>query len=167
MKRLVLIAVCAAALAGCETVPLTYMPASGPRSPGYFDQKIESDRFRVSYRGPAEGNGGQVYDFALLRAAQLTLSEGYEWFRVIGRSDDMAQASGPRISLGTGSTSFGRRSAVGVGIGTGFNLGGGDMRSVTLEVKLGKGPRPADRDAYDARDVSRTIGARAPGGPRP
>jgi hypothetical protein len=154
MKRLVLPAICVLALSACAT-PVTYAPATSPRSSGFTEQRIEADRVRVTFRGA--GTDAQINDYALLRAADLALQEGYDWFQIVSRSRDVAGSSGPRVSIGTGSTSYGRRSAVGVGIGTGFDLGGGPMRTVALEVKFGKGPRPDNRDVYDARSVSQSI----------
>jgi hypothetical protein len=162
MKRLVLSAVCALALGACAT-PVSYGPAISPRASGFTEQRIENDRFRVTFRGA--GQGAQINDFALLRASELTLQQGFEWFRIVGRSEDVGQHNGPRMSVGTGSTNYGRRSAVGVGIGTSFDLGGGPMREVALEIKMGAGPTPNDRDVYDARSVMTSVRSRM--GPPP
>ncbi|CAN5163660.1 hypothetical protein BH11PSE2_BH11PSE2_07970 [soil metagenome] len=167
MKRYILTALAmtaCTALGACETLApasaAAYGPAPSPKGSGFSEQKVEADRFRVSYRGPSNAPAGQLNDYALLRAADLTLAIGYDWFRVVNRTDDLAQPNGPRISLGTGSSSYGRRSSVGVGVSTGFNLGGPATRLVTLEIKLNKGKPPTDRDAYDARDVAKSIRAR-------
>lgn len=136
-------------------------PASG-------ETKIEVDRFRVSYRG---GNGAplaQVDDYALLRAAQVTTAAGYDWFQVVGRFREGAAGRGPTLSLGGGSTSFGRGSAVGIGVGLGsIDLSGGPQVTTTLEIKLGKGAKPGQIDAYDARDLASVISARLPPPPVP
>jgi hypothetical protein len=161
MKRLVIAAVCLITLSACET-PVTYGPSSG-RGSGFSEQKIENDRLRVTFRGA--GPDAQINDYALLRAADLTLQEGYDWFRVVQRDRGVSPSSGPRMSVGTGGTSFGRRSAVGVGLGTSFDLGGGPVRTVSLEIKLGKGPVPTDREVYDARSVSQSIRSRLPPAP--
>lgn len=162
MKRTAFIALACVALAACVT-PTAYAPAAGPASSGYWTVKIEADRFRVSYRG---GNGApfaQVDDYALMRAAQVTLAEGYAWFQVVARFRDGAPGRGPQLSVGGGSTSFGRRSSVGVGIGVGaIDLSGGPQLTTTLEIKLGKGDKPDQADVYDARDVALVIGARLP-----
>jgi hypothetical protein len=160
MKRLVLSAVCALALGACAT-PVSYGPAISSRASGFTEQRIENDRFRVTFRGA--GPAAQINDFALLRASELTLQQNFDWFRIVGRSEDIGRDSGPRMSVGTGSSSYGRRSAVGVGIGTSFDLGGGPMREVALEIKMGAGPPPPnDRDVYDARSVMNSIRSRMP-----
>ena len=67
--------------------------------------------------------------------------------------------SGSRLSIGTGSTSFGRHSAVGVGVGTSFNLGGGPALAQTIEVLMGKGPPPRDPQTRTPLDASRAFHA--------
>src|SRR5436189_3527554 len=105
MKRLVLLSLCAAALTACAT-PAVYAPQTSPRGSGFSEQRIESDRVRVSFHGA--GPASLINDYALLRAADLTLQEGYEWFHVVGRSEESAgYSSGPHMSVGAGGTNFG------------------------------------------------------------
>ncbi|HEY3695107.1 CC0125/CC1285 family lipoprotein [Phenylobacterium sp.] len=162
MKRLALALLAAAVLAGCAAVPTVYQPAAGPQGVGFSEYRIEADRYRVTFRGGPGAPPEQVADYALLRAADLTLDRGYDWFRVVER--DLRQAgpdSRPRMSIGTGGADFGRHSAVGVGIGTSFNLGGGGPPlAQTLEILLGKGAAPRGADVYDAREVRKSAGAR-------
>ena len=165
MKRLVLSALAALSLAACATQPTVYQPAAGPNAIGYSEYRIEPGRYRITFQGGSGAPAEQVMDLALLRAADLALADGYDWFRV---SDRFMQAtgggsSGPRISLGVGGADFGRRSAVGVGVGTGFNLGGGGgygggAAAATIEVFMGRGPKPDGVDVYDARAVRSTLG---------
>jgi hypothetical protein len=61
------------------------------------------------------------------------------------------------VSLGTGTSSFGRRSAVGIGIGTSFDIGGGPAVAQTIEVMMGRGARPDGGDYYDARGVTASL----------
>jgi hypothetical protein len=164
MKRTLAILLSCAALGACAT-PTLYGPAAGPAASGFWETRLETDRFRVGYRGGIGAPPAQVADFALFRAAEVTKSAGYDWFRIVSRFDDGVAGRGPQLSLGTGSTSFGRRSAVGVGIGTSFDLGGGPQLSTNLEIKLGRGPKPNEYDVYAADEVIRAIGPRIPGGP--
>ncbi|MGE3303254.1 MAG: hypothetical protein AB7M12_09090 [Hyphomonadaceae bacterium] len=147
-------------LFACAT-PTAYGPAPRPGAPGYAETRIEADRYRVTFvarGGPPE----RAYDLALRRAAELTLQSGYDWFLVNQRYGERAgSGAGPRVSLGVGGTSFGGHSATGVGAGVGFNLGGGPPASATLEFRMGRGAKPADAAAYDAREVARALGAPA------
>lgn len=157
-----LIAAGAAALllAACATAPTLYRSAaSTPNAVGYSEYRLEAGRYRVTFQGGAGAPEAQVADYALLRAAELALRDGYDWFRVADRSTTVRGGdSGPRLSVGGGSASFGRRSGVGVGLGTSFNLGPGPAYVRSIEVVFGKGPTPRDRDAYDAREIVRVVG---------
>lgn len=162
MKPLILAAAAAClALSACATAPTVYAPASGPQSVGYSEFRIEPGRYRITFRGGPGAPVEQVSDYALLRAADLAIAEGYDWFRVADRyTRQTGQGSGPRVSLGAGGGPGPYRSGVGVGLGTSFDLGGGPALIQTLEVLMGRGAKPADRDVYDAREVRGSIGPR-------
>jgi hypothetical protein len=126
---------------------------------GYREQRLEQERFRVTFRANADLKGPQVEDMALRRAAELTTQNGYEWFTVVTRNTYLADGSytpsGPTVGIGGFSGSRGG----GLGLGLGFNIGS-DSRQYesTLEILMGKGPKPTDPDTYDARQVlSRTM----------
>jgi len=162
MRRLILAALAALSMSACASAPTVFQPAVGPKAVGFSEMRIEPGRYRVTFRGGPGAPLEQVGDYVLLRAADLALADGYDWFRVIDRfTQQAAPNNGPRISLGTGGADYGRRSAVGVGIGTSFDLGGGPALSATIEVLMGKGPKPRDGDVYDARQVRESIGPRA------
>lgn len=153
MKRLIP-AAALLSLAACATAPTRYVPAASANEMGYREQRLEQERYRVSFRANADLKGPQVEDMALRRAAEITVQNGYQWFQVVSRFTDIAggsrTASGPTVGIGGSSGSFG--SAVGVGLG--FNLGG-DTRQFesTLEILMGRGTKPSDPNAYDAQQV--------------
>lgn len=163
MKRLFRIGpamAAAALLAACATTT-PYQAATGPRAAGYDQQRIESDRWRVSFRG--SGPHERIEDLALLRASELTLEQGYDWFQVVSRWHDgrAVGGSGPRFSIGLGGGNWGRSSGVGVGAGVSFGGGAGSTaREVTFEIRLGRGAKPDDPNAYDARAVQSGVRAR-------
>ena len=167
MKQLVVAVACSAALAACATQPTVYAPAAGPAASGFSEYRIEPGRYRVTYRGGAGAPPAQVADYALLRAAELALADGYDWFRVADRWMEGSPDRGPQVSVGGGSASFGRRSSVGVGVGVGtsFSLGGGPQLAQTIEVVMGRGSSPRDADVYDARAIQREVGGRMGRGP--
>ena len=137
-----------------------YGPQMSASGQGYAEQRIESDRYRVTYRGV--GAPGPVADMALRRAAEVTLQQGYDWFEVTQRYIDGRpdSAGGFRPSVGVGygggrySGRYGSYSSSGVGVGLGLNFSGPSPTSTTLEVRMGRGNRPDRAEAYDARDVS-------------
>jgi hypothetical protein len=160
MTRLILPALAALSLAACATAPTHFQPAAGRNAVGFSEMRIEPGRYRVTFQGGPGAPAAQVQDYALLRAADLALAQGYDWFRVTDRMTRQNGYGGSSLSVGFGGMSFGRHSATGVGVGTGIPLSGGPALTTTLEVMMGKGPKPADGDVYDARGVERSIRAR-------
>ena len=161
MKRLALPLILAAGLGLSACASLApYGAQQGPNGQGYSEQRIESNRYRVTYNGV--GAPGPVADYALLRAAELTTAQGYDWFEVTqrwvdGRPDS---AGGFRPSLGVGygsgrsSGRYGSYSSSGVGVGVGLNFSGPSPTSTSLEVVMGRGAKPDRPEAYDARGVA-------------
>ncbi|MDZ4362864.1 CC0125/CC1285 family lipoprotein [Brevundimonas sp.] len=160
MRPLVLplVAVAALSLSACASLA-PYGPQGSPSGQGFAEQRIESNRYRVTYRGV--GAAGPVADRALLRAAELTLEQGYDWFEVTQRwTDGRPDSAGgirPNVSIGAGSSRYGGFSSSGVGVGVGLNLSGPSPTSTVLEVVLGRGDRPDRPNAYDARGVRDAI----------
>ena len=162
MIRPLVVAAAVLSLGACASLA-PYGPQQGPRGQGYSEQRIESDRYRVSYNGV--GAPGPVADMALLRAADLTLDQGYDWFEVTQRyidgRPDSAGGFRPSVSVGVGSSSgrYGgyRYSGTSTGVGVGLNFQGPSPTSTLLEVRLGLGARPDRGEAYDAREVRRAL----------
>jgi len=160
MKRLILPALAALSLSACATAPTHFQPAAGRDAVGFSEMRIEPGRYRVTFQGGPGAPAAQVQDYALLRAADLALADGYDWFRITDRMTRQNGYGGSSLSVGFGGMSFGRHSATGVGVGTGIPLSGGPALTATIEVLMGRGPKPADGDVYDARGVQRSIRAR-------
>lgn len=160
MKPLIALSVAAVLLSACATTsPTLYAAQNAPGGAGYSEYRLEGGRYRVTFQGGPGAPEAQVADYALLRAAELALRDGYDWFRVADRSMRYpAQSRGSTLSIGGGSGSYGRRGGVGIGLGTSFNLGPGPALSSSLEVVFGKGEPPANADVYRARDVVGMIG---------
>src|SRR5690606_8891359 len=101
----------ALALGACQTLA-PYGPASGLATQGWSQQPIESNRWRVSYRG--HGRPEMVSDYALLRSAELTLEQGHDWFLVeqswidaghpggAAMGSDYARLASAELTLGQG-----------------------------------------------------------------
>lgn len=143
-----------AALAGCATaVGTPYAPADR-KGFGYASTRIESDRYRITFSGDGATPAAVVEDFALLRAAELALANGYEWFRVVSKDISAEKRGGVGLGAGVG----GGGSNVGVGVGGNFgSVGAKTFYTARIEVLLGKGDKPADADVYVARSVVDTI----------
>lgn len=146
------------ALAACAAAgPLAYGSADG-KGFGYADQKIEDDRYRVTYRGSGGMPPEQVEDYALRRSAEIALQNGYDWFRVTGRSLEGEERGGVSVGTGFGTSSYGRRSGVGVGVGADLGrIGSQDYYTSRSEVIYGTGDAPDDGEVYDAQSVLESI----------
>ncbi len=158
--RLLCLAALAATLAACATAGGPYAAASRPGGAGYSEMRIENDRYRVSYRG-APGQEA-ASNFALYRAAEIAVNNGYDWFIVDQRHIEANGPSGPRVSVGVGGGSYGRHTSVGIGTSVGIPIGGsGGSADASLEARFGRGPKPADANAYDAHQILQSL--RPPG----
>ena len=121
MKKSFAVLMLTLSLAACET-PTVYGPL-GAQGVGYTEQQLEQTRWRVTFRGGSGAGPDRVADLALLRSADLTIAQGYDWFRVTNRyTQPGGSGTGPFISVGGGGASFGHSSAVSLGGGVGFDL---------------------------------------------
>jgi hypothetical protein len=162
--RPALLIVLVALLAACASTP-SYAPAVESDGTGFSHVQVEDNRFFVTYRAKSGADARLIEDYALLRAADLTLQQGREWFFVDRRSSDAISSSdsGPRVGVSVGGGSIGRRSGVGVGVGVTVPVGGGGgarATAATLEIRTGQGERPTDAaNVYDARAVATSLRA--------
>jgi hypothetical protein len=140
-------------LAACAGKPTPYQQVQGGY--GYSEQRIEENRYRVSFAGNAATNRQTVEDYLLYRAAELTVQNGHDWFEVADR-DTVQEWSGyggsPAMGMGVGGGSGG------VGVGLSFPMfgGGGSAPSYTahMDILVHDGEKPQDNaNAYDAFSV--------------
>lgn len=164
-----------AALASCAT-PTPYQPATarGAYGNGYSDEQLEANRFRVSFAGNSLTSRETVERYLLYRAAQLTVEQGYDHFVLVNRDTekhtrtyvDQPFRTGPWGYWGPYWRYYGR----GFGWRTWDPFWGDpfwdrdiDVRTVDryeaiAEIVLGKGPKPDDVHAFDARSVLQSLG---------
>ncbi|MEZ6028779.1 MAG: hypothetical protein R3C46_03415 [Hyphomonadaceae bacterium] len=157
-------------LGACASAP-AYSPASSPMAMGYSDQRIEDDRWRVTYRGDTTMSSGDVQDYALMRAAQVTLEHGGDWFEVVTADTD-ADAK-RRYSTETDyHTDYAVQRSCGllgctnklVPVMTRTEREVADTRTVyehAVEFRIGKGAKlDGSPRIYDAHDTFSTLQAR-------
>lgn len=170
-KSIVILCLSAITLSACATQSF-YGPAPEGKL-GFQEQQIEQDRFRVDFTGKSEA---EAKDMALVRAAELALETGHDWFQITdGELFNRERArsnvgTSVGIGVGSGGRRYGRRgyrrggsySNVGVGINVNdvISLFKGPRITSSIEVLMGKGTPPRDVDAYDARDIIATVGPR-------
>ena len=113
MKRLLIAGALAAttALAACAT-PTPYQPARltarGPVN-GFSEAPLEQNRYRVAFNGNTVTSREQVEDALLLRAAELTLQQGFDHFTAVNRATerDVRYSASPRFGSSFGYGGFG------------------------------------------------------------
>ena len=159
MRLRTVIAITALMLSACATATTSYGPATMKNGLGYRETQIESNRYRVVFRGGPDLKPDGVEDYALRRAAELTIQNGGAWFHVVNRSTEFvggAAPGGSSISMGGSTGSYGS----GVGVGIGLDLSGDTRKyETTLEIVTGTGMKPDDPSVYNAAEIlARPIG---------
>ncbi|HDZ07807.1 CC0125/CC1285 family lipoprotein [Pseudohongiella sp.] len=166
-NKLALIALVAVSLlTACASQP-DYRAADG-RGYGYTEQQLSSDQYRVSFKARGDDTG-LAMDYAMLRASELTLEEGYDWYDIASRETLVdRERVDPGVSAGAGITYTTVKDCGLLGCRTyqrpsqsyhtGMHLG--DERSdveVIMEIRLGNGMRPSGEQSYDAREVYQNL----------
>ncbi len=86
IKRLAFATAALVLLGACATA--TPYQAAQDTNRGYTEQKIENNRWMVSFSGNTLTDRKTVETYLLYRAAELTSQEGYDNFRVVRRDTD-------------------------------------------------------------------------------
>lgn len=144
-KMLFAVAIGALALSACaSTYGPRYGQARGPGDAGYYDTRIDQNRYRVQYR-TEDGNSQLAEDWVFRRAAELTLDNRYDWFQVIARSRDFSDTAFQRYDATRydDSRSYDDRPPY------------GDYADsvAIIEIIMGENPPPRASSVYDARRV--------------
>ena len=160
-------------LGACASTP-DYVAADGANDHGYYARKISEGRYRVNYNGRNRTNLQDTRDYAMLRAAELTLNKGYDWFQIVDRETSTTESRDPAFQLGYGyeharhvETSCGLLSCtrrVRPASYTHMQIDNQRQKtrhSHSLEIVMGKGKIPEDGNYYDAKDVAASIGETA------
>ena len=135
-------------LSGCATAT-PYQPMTNGY--GYSEQKIESNRFRVSFAGNSQTPRQTVENYLLYRAAELTLQAGYDYFAFGSNDTEINTRYLQNFSgyYGYGPYYWYPRAAFGVDTATPVN-----QYEAQASVVMFRGrKRPDDLNAFDAREV--------------
>lgn len=73
--------------AACATTGTPYQPeVAGQRiHGGYSEQRLSEGHYRVTFDGNTLTSRERVEGYMLYRAAELTVQQGYDWFRIVDR----------------------------------------------------------------------------------
>lgn len=149
----------AAALVAACAQPTPYAPAIDGK--GYREQQLESDRFRVSFRGNSATLRETVENYLLYRAAEVTLETGNDRFRIIKQEIESETVYRTTLS-GFNDFGFSRFNYYYQPYFGGFAAG--SSRPITSYEALANiivisGDENRDDDqTYDARDVIEKLG---------
>lgn len=181
LARALLAATTTLAISACAT-ETTYRPATGSgfARAGYSDLQIEPDRYVVTFSGNSYTSRETVERYLLFRAAELTLSRGYDSFVLVEKETDRQTRTYATPRPGYGGLGYGafggwgpswRYRGRGFGwrswspfYGDPFWDRGVDVRTVdkfeaTAEIVLSRGPKPTGNvRAFDAHTVVDSIG---------
>jgi len=166
ITRIVLIAIFST-LGACASSP-QYVAADSAADYGHYSRQISENRYRVNFNGERRANLQDTRDFALLRAAELTLAEGYDWFQILDRESATIETREPRTTFGFQRAYYteqncGLLSCTRTTRPAHFaQLEYGTHRpdtahSHSLEIVMGEGEVPEDGNYYDAQSVVQAI----------
>src|SRR5690606_36650939 len=74
-------------LSACATAT-PYQRAGVDSRYGYAEQRVDADRYRISFAGNSVTSSEQVEMALLLRAAEVTAENGFDWFATVNRASD-------------------------------------------------------------------------------
>ncbi|MBU1326387.1 MAG: hypothetical protein KJ676_14245 [Alphaproteobacteria bacterium] len=171
-KSIAMVLAAALAVSACATAT-AYGPADVRGRGGYAEQRLEVDRYRVTFAGNSVTSREQVEMSLLLRSAELTVQSGYDWFATVERATDRdtrfyttrdpfySDRYGPYWSPRWRFYHRGFWSPYDRFWGADHDVRQVDRYQAAAEIIMGRGPKPAgDPNAFDARDVIANIGPR-------
>ena len=164
------IVLAALSLGACATTQ-NYAPAADASDYGYYSTQLDETHYRIVFNGRGATDLNTIKDFALLRAAELTLQAGHDWFQIVDRETYSRQKSRPSAGL-----SYERAYVVEHRCGllacssstrpatfTRFDAGTERIRtthSYALEIVVGAGEVPENMTGhYDAVTVAQSLRA--------
>lgn len=144
------------AIAGCST-PTPYQ-AADKRGNGFSDTKIQSERYRVSFRGNEVTKRETVENYLLYRAAEITLNQGDDYFVVDDKeteADVRYSTSGPSLYGGSG---IGRRGFGGLGFGWNQSTTASKKYEAIIYITTHKGTPPKENPkAFSAAELKSNL----------
>lgn len=148
MKRLLFLVVSLLLLQACATTS-PYQPANS-RGYGYSETQLSDTQYRIDFKA-WDVPSGKAVNYAMLRAAELTLEKGYDWFEAVDRKSEAVK---PRATTTVGFGLSSMRSSH-FGMGMGMDMGGDDRNEseVLLEIQMGKGIKPDTTQVYSASEL--------------
>ncbi|ESQ85648.1 hypothetical protein AEAC466_00305 [Asticcacaulis sp. AC466] len=164
-------------LSACAT-PTPYQPAmatGATRDRGYSETRLEENRYRLKFSGNDMTGRDTVENYLLYRAAELTLSSGFDWFEIVSRGTDEKRRTvtyNDPFYDGLSWRFYGRNRWSRWGAwGSDFGMDTFEYTryEAVAEIVMHKGPKPdSNPAAYDARAIKSSLEPRIvrPAAPR-
>lgn len=158
MKQLT-IAIVIAGLGACAAPP--EYQAADSYGYGYSERQLSNDQYRIHFRSRGDDTA-QAMDYAMLRASELTLEKGFDWFDVASRETlldhERITTTHPAIYSASAECELVacRESRRPIAKYQNTLLLGDERREVEviMEIRMGNGLRPDSVAGYDAREVN-------------
>ena len=139
-----------AVLTACATIT-PYQPEI--QGYGYAEQRLEQNRFLISFNGNSETPKQTVENYLLYRAAELTVQNGFDFFVM---ASDGTEANTRYIENFTGFGGYGWRPRFGGGMSTVTPI---TQYQAQAGVVMFSGAKPEQNvRAFDARQVLANLG---------
>ncbi|MBR3627875.1 MAG: hypothetical protein IKN42_03390 [Elusimicrobia bacterium] len=76
---------CVMLISACAT---TYERAKSPTGTGYYDTLLQQDMYEITFNGNSDTSVTTAQDYALLRAAETCLENGYKTFDIVNSNNN-------------------------------------------------------------------------------
>jgi len=86
---------CLILISSCAT---TYKKASSPTGIGYYDSILQQGMYEITFNGNSDASVTTAQDYALLRAAEICLENGYKTFDIINSKDNSKTETGGYVN---------------------------------------------------------------------
>ncbi|MGB0506149.1 MAG: CC0125/CC1285 family lipoprotein [Pikeienuella sp.] len=136
--------------------PTNYAPSTG--GDGYLVQKLETNKYLVTFKGNSSTKREVVETYFLYRAAETTIEAGHEYFRVVDKNADKEtryQNVSPRVGYGLG-IGIGGRTRLGGSVFVNFpvsDLAPISRHEASATIVTFSGERPDDDYVFSAPEV--------------
>lgn len=145
------------ALTACSSAP-DYRSASAAGY-GYSDTELGPNYHRVQFKLRGK-NKAQAMDYALQRAAELTLSQGYDWFDLVAK-ETLVDRKSYEVTARLSTVSQHRQTSCGLLSCSSYSQTGmlpepdtaTDFTEVRIDIRLGKGVSPQGDRIFQATEL--------------
>ena len=93
--KFVVMSLCMVLLVSCAT---TYERAKSPTGTGYYDTLLQQGMYEITFNGNSDTSVTTAQDYALLRAAETCLENGYKTFDIVNSNNNSKTETGAYTS---------------------------------------------------------------------